>query len=180
MPVPSNSAQSKRSLFAGRRGRQGGFTYIGILVAVALMGVALAAVGEVWHVAMKREKEQELLFIGNQFRQAITSYYEHSPPQGKRYPASLEDMLKDQRKTATQRHLRKIYTDPVNGSTEWGLIKGPDGEIFGIYSLSDDEPHKKNDFEPLNRNFEGKMKYSDWVFMHSPGQYSVAPKRSTY
>lgn len=159
---------------------QAGFTYLGLLIAVAVMGVALAAVGEVWHVAMKREKEQELLFVGNQFRQAITSYYEHRPSSGKRYPMTLADLLQDPRTVGVRRHLRRIYADPVGGGTEWGLIKGPDGEIFGVYSLSGEEPRKKSNFEPVNRSFEGKTKYSDWVFMHSAGQYSAPPMRSPH
>lgn len=40
------------------------------------MGIALAVTGEVWHIALKREKEHELLFVGDQLRRAINSYYE--------------------------------------------------------------------------------------------------------
>ena len=35
------------------------------------MGVALAGTGMVWHTQVRREKERELLFVGNQFRRAI-------------------------------------------------------------------------------------------------------------
>jgi hypothetical protein len=60
-----------------------------------------------------------------------------------------------------------MYADPMTGSTEWGLVKGPAGEIYGVYSLSSDEPLKKSNFALADRNFEGAAKYSDWVFMQA-------------
>lgn len=151
----------------------GGFTYFGLLAIIAVMGVALAAAGEVWHTALKREKEQELLFIGNQFRLAIAGYYERTPDQAQRYPATIEDLLKDPRYPSAQRYLRRIYRDPITGSENWGLIKGPDGEIYGVYSLSEEEPLKKSNFSLADKNFAGKTRYADWVFMHAPGQNSI-------
>lgn len=151
----------------------GGFTYFGLLAIIAVMGVALAAAGEVWHTAQKREKELELLFIGNQFRLAIAGYYERTLDQAQRYPATIEDLLKDPRYPSAQRYLRKVYRDPITGSENWGLIKGPDGEIYGVYSLSEEEPLKKSNFSLADKNFAGKTKYADWVFMHAPGQNSI-------
>ena len=125
-------------------------------------------------MAIKREKEQELLFVGSQFRQAIKLYYEHTPPQTQRYPFRLEDLLEDPRYPSTQRYLRKIYADPINGNTKWGLVKGPSGEILGVHSLSRREPVKKGGFSNVDKNFENKTKYADWVFMYVPGQYPAS------
>ncbi|MBI5889586.1 MAG: type II secretion system protein [Nitrosomonadales bacterium] len=155
--------------------RVGGFTYIGLLLIVTIMGVGLVTTSEVWHTAQKREKERELLFIGNQFRQALNGYYEHTPGRERRYPLRLEDLLKDPRYQSTQRYLRKIFADPVGGGEKWGLVRGPDGEIYGVHSLSEDEPMKKSNFSLADRNFEGKTKYADWVFMHVPGQRPASP-----
>jgi type II secretory pathway pseudopilin PulG len=154
-------------------GREGGFTYLGLLAIIAIMGVVMAATGEVWHTAQRREKERELLFVGNEFRQAIDAYYEHTPGRGSRYPSNLEDLLKDPRYPSTQRYLRKIYADPVSGSEQWGVIRGQDGEIYGVHSLSEEEPIKQGNFSLADRNFEGKKKYADWVFMHVPGRRST-------
>jgi type II secretory pathway pseudopilin PulG len=147
--------------------REQGFTYIGVLVLVALMGIALAAAGQVWQTLQKREKEQELLFIGQQFRLALNRYADRTPGQARRHPRRLEDLLLDPRYPGIQRYLRKIYLDPMTGRAEWGLITGPGGEIYGMHSLSDNEPLKKSNFGLADRNFEGKMKYSDWVFMYA-------------
>jgi hypothetical protein len=137
----------------------------------------LVATGEVWHIAQKREKERELLFVGNQFRLALSGYYERTPGRERRYPAKLEDLLKDPRYPSTQRYLRRIYRDPVGGGEQWGLIKGPDGEIYGVHSLSEEEPLKKGNFSLADRDFEGKTRYADWVFMHMPGQRLTASPR---
>lgn len=165
-----------RSIWMAQRksGVEQGFTYIALLIFITIMGVGLAATGEVWQMTMKREKEEELLFVGNQFRNAITMYYYRTPGQMGRYPMSLEDLLKDPRYPATKRYLRKIYLDPVTNSTNWELIKGPNGEILGVHSASEDEPLKKSDFMLADQNFEGKTKYSDWVFMIA-ARYVPAP-----
>lgn len=154
---------------AGRSG-QGGFTYLGVLALVAAMSMTLATAGEVWHLSQQREKEQELLFVGHQFRHAIALYYEHATDPGRRYPMSLEELLRDPRYPSTQRYLRRIYADPVGGGTEWGLVKGPGGEIYGVHSLSEGEPVKKGNFSIADKDFEGKTKYAEWVFVHIPKQ----------
>jgi type II secretory pathway pseudopilin PulG len=156
------------------KGGAGGFTYVGLMIVIAIMGVVMAATGEVWLTAQQREKERELLFVGDQFRQAIDGYYEHTPGQALRYPMKLEDLLKDPRHPSTQRYLRRIYRDPVTGGEEWGLVKGPEGEILGVHSLSDAPPLKQGNFNLAERGFEGKTKYADWVFMHVPGQRTAA------
>jgi type II secretory pathway pseudopilin PulG len=165
----TRSSRLKANRHTGPRG-QGGFTYLGLLALVAVMGMLLAAAGEVWHTSQQREKERELLFVGHQFRRAIAQYYERAPNPSQRYPQSLEALLKDPRFPATQRYLRRIYADPVGGSTEWGLVKGPGGEIYGVHSLSEEEPVKKSNFSVADKSFEGKTKYSEWVFVHIPKQ----------
>jgi type II secretory pathway pseudopilin PulG len=156
-------------------GRVGGFTLLGLLLIVALMGVGLLAVGEVWHFAMKREKEQELLFIGGQFKQAIKSYHARTPVASKAqpYPFKLEDLLKDPRFPSTVRHLRKIYIDPISGKAEWGLLTNPNGGIYGVYSLSEEAPIKLANFRSSDIGLADKTRYADWKFIFI-GASSVA------
>ncbi len=89
-----------------------GFTYLGILIAMALFGVALAATGELWRTAAQREREQELLFVGNQFRNAFSTYYGFTPAGKPRYPRALEDLVEDNRFPVPRRHLRRVYAIP--------------------------------------------------------------------
>ena len=141
-------------------GKQTGFTYIALLIAVAILGATLAAVGQVWHTLLQRERENELLFIGNQFRQAIDSYYASN----RRFPLRLEDLLLDDRSVGIKRHLRKIFIDPMTGNTDWGLVK-LNSQLVGIYSLSEEKPLKQTGFRTRDASFDDKDKYSDWVFM---------------
>ncbi len=155
-----------------------GFTYIAVLIFIAIMGVGLAAVSEEWQVAMRREREAELLFAGDQLRNAIAMYYAHAPSPVGRYPMSLEDLLKDPRYPNTVRYLRKIYPDPITNSQNWKLIKGANGEILGVCSASEQEPLKKKNFSLADQAFDGKKKYSDWVFVVAPQFLPVMPAQT--
>ena len=164
--------------------RKTGFTYLGVLFAVAIMGAVLAAVGSVWHTAQQREKERELLFIGNQFRSAIGGFYEKSSGTVKQYPHSLDDLLKDNRILVTKRWLRKIYIDPMTVKNEWGLVEAPGGGIIGVRSLSEDTPIKTGNFHKEDAEFEGKQHYSEWKFVYRgkavKGQSPGAPVPDMY
>ena len=146
-----------------RRGAgQRGFGYLLVLFTLAAMGLLLAGAGQVWHTSAQREKEAELLFIGQQFRQAIASYYALTPDPSKQYPVKLEDLLEDKRFPMTRRHLRQLYRDPMTGRAQWGLVKAGDG-IVGVHSLSDGNP-LKTAFEGRDAAFAGASRYDQWVF----------------
>lgn len=149
--------------------RQRGFTYIAILLAIALHGAVLAAAGSVWHIAQKRERERELLFIGDQFRHAIRAYAQSGPGTKGQLPKTLDDLLLDPRFPGVRRHLRKIFVDPVTWKAEWGLVKTPDGNaIVGVYSLSEEVPLMTTNFQPADRAFEGATTYAEWKFVYKP------------
>lgn len=150
----------------GRARAQCGFTYLGALLLIAVMGAMLASVGSVWHTASQREKEYELLYAGEQFRNAIQSYYEKTPGAAKQYPKTLDDLLQDRRHSVVQRHLRKIFVDPMTGSAKWGLLMSEQGGIRGVHSLSDAEAIKTGNFSRENRDFEGKVLVGEWHFAH--------------
>lgn len=144
---------------------QNGFTYLGLLFAVAISGVALAATGVLWSTERQREREQELLFVGNEIRQAIGSYYMHSPGLVKHYPSKIDDLLKDDRFITMRRHLRRHYLDPLTNSSQWGLVMAPEGGVMGVYSLASGTPIKRAGFDEIDIEFEGKSHYSDWKFV---------------
>ena len=145
---------------------QRGFAYLAVLFAVALLGLLTVGVADVWHTIAQREKEAELLFIGNQFRQAIGRYYESSPG-AKAYPARLDDLLEDKRFPNPQRHLRKLYRDPMTGSRLWGLVKQQE-RIVGVFSLSDKTPLKTGNFAERDADFDERGSYSEWKFVYRP------------
>jgi hypothetical protein len=55
----------------------------------------------------------------------------------------------------------------MTGNAQWGLMTGANGQIYGVHSLSDQEPIKKKNFRLADKEFKDKTKYSDWVFMAS-------------
>lgn len=154
-----------------RRSGQRGFTYIGVLILVALAGVALAGAGELWSTESKRDKEAQLLFIGDEFRRAIGSYYEGSPG-AKQFPQRLEELLEDKRLPVMRRHLRRIYVDPMTGKPEWGLVKYGD-RIIGVYSLSEAKPLKTANFRSEDDAFKGSGAYAEWRFVYEPAAASA-------
>ena len=144
--------------------RNQGFTYLGALFLVMLLGLMLAAAFQTWSLANQRARERELLWIGTQYARALQAYYVQSP--GKRqYPLKLEELIEDKRFPAPRRHLRRLYPDPVTRSDEWGIIKTPDNRIAGIYSKSEAEPWKKARFPLRWEDFTDKKKYSEWRFV---------------
>lgn len=151
-------------------GCEAGLTYLCVLILTAMLAISIAAAGILWHFAQQRQRESDLLFIGNQFRTAIGRYYLNQSGPQKEYPKRLEDLLRDPRHPGSVRYLRKLYVDPMTGSTDWGLLKTPDGSILGVYSKSNRKPIKSATFRPIDRHLERKNKYSEWKFVYLPGQ----------
>lgn len=159
------------------RAAQRGFTYLGALFLVVLMGAALAGAGQLWSLASQRVRERELLWVGTQYAQALRRYYESSPGV-KQYPQRLDELLEDHRGPTPRRHLRRLYPDPVARSGEWGLLRGIDGRIVGVHSLSRERPLKQGRFPPRWSAFDGMESYADWHFVADPAFLGGAPAGS--
>jgi type II secretory pathway pseudopilin PulG len=170
-----------------------GFAYIALLVAIIIIGISLGAAGKYWSNVMLRDKEEELLFRGEQYRKAIDLYY-FSIPGRREYPSSIDDLLKDNRSAAGRRHLRQKYKDPITGE-DFEEIKHPATKrIIGVRSTSDKESLKQANFPatvlvPISggtysipvvvpprapksdtddaTSGSDKIKYSDWLFYTS-------------
>ncbi len=168
-----------------------GFVYIWALFSVALLGVVMAGIGEVWQTKAQREREQELLFVGEQFRKAIMSYYNNATGDLKQYPESLEDLLLDDRSSTSKRHLRKIFRDPMTNSYEWGLVMEPALEqttgpgfingsgIIGVYSHSTKIPIRVKNFPDGYADFSKAESYQDWKFVfYTKGGGASEPAKS--
>lgn len=151
----------------------GGFTYVGLLVLVVLIGIALAAAGEVVATAAQREREIQLLWVGHEYRAAIGRYWN----QKRAYPQKLEDLLGSAADAPVQvRYLRRLYPDPMTNAVDWVLVHGPDGGITGIASSSARAPLKTGNFDAADQDFEKAATYRDWQFTLVPGV--VRPRKS--
>jgi len=141
-----------------------GFTYIGLLIAVVILGVALSAVGVVWRTQAQREREQELLFIGHDFERAVASYYRA----GNQYPQEIADLLEDKRGPEPVHRLRRFYNDPMTGAQDWNIIRVDMLGITGIASSSKQAPIKTAGFNKDEDAFKDATSYGDWQFVYKP------------
>jgi type II secretory pathway pseudopilin PulG len=161
---------------------QRGATLMVVLLMMIIMGLAAGIAGNTWKNVMQKEREEELLFRGDQYRRAIESYYKmaYAGAQGA-LPKSVDELLKDPRSLQTLRHLREAYKDPFTGEDfelvkEGGTVTGLPGVaqslagIRGVRSTSDLEPFKKDGFDEPYEEFKGAMAYRDWEFVFTPAK----------
>lgn len=145
--------------------RCNGFTYLGLLIALAIIAIASTATLQLGIIMQRRVAEDELLKIGAEFQNALLQYAKATPAGLNSAPKSLQSLLRDPRYPNTQRYLRKLYIDPLTGKEEWGSIASPDGKgIIGVFSLSEDKPIKIANFDAQFQSLEGKTSYREWVF----------------
>lgn len=159
-----------------RHAGQRGLTYLGVLIAVAVIGVVLAAVGQLWSAQVQRERERELLFIGDQYRVAFARYVAATPPGKARYPRTLDELVEDRRHIVVRRHLRQVYPDPFTNAVDWEVVSAPDGGIAAVYSRHDGTPMKIGNFPPQFTKFEDAKTYRDWVFGAPPPRAPGPPR----
>ena len=90
-----------------------GFTLVGMIIVFTVMTLLLSAAMPVLSKLIQREKEEELIFRGLQYAEAIRVFQlRHG-----RYPIRLEELV-----TVRPRSIRQLWKDPMTDSGEWGLI----------------------------------------------------------
>jgi type II secretory pathway pseudopilin PulG len=146
---------------------QSGLVLLAVLIFLLLTTLGASAMVELQRTHSQRTKETELLFVGDQYRRAINSYYS-SVPSGKSQslPRSLDDLLEDKRFPMPVRHLRRLYPDPMTGEADWVLMQGAGG-ILGVHSRSTQSAFKKREFPIQYRDFQDKETYAEWAFVAS-------------
>jgi type II secretory pathway pseudopilin PulG len=86
-----------------------------LLVALSVMGVMLTVAMPVWKQMAQREKEEELIFRGQQYARAIGLFQRRAGPGV--LPPNLDVLVQ-------QRFLRKKYKDPITGEDFQPLLAG--------------------------------------------------------
>ena len=140
---------------------------------IAILGITLSTVGVVWSTQAKREKEVQLLWVGQQYRLGIARYRARDG----QFPPTLADLVDDKRDPVARRYLRQRYPDPMTGSADWQLIPAPDGGILGVASRSQEKPVKVAGFSIEDAAFEKSECYCDWKFVYSL-RYGIARHRT--
>jgi len=115
-PLTTHGSVTKPS-FLSPSFRNRGYTIILLLFVLTAMSIGLMLAVPVWQTQILREKEEELIFRGKQYVEAIRIYQVKNP--GK-FPASLEELVDPE-----ERCIRKLYPDPMTENGEWRIILMP-------------------------------------------------------
>jgi type II secretory pathway pseudopilin PulG len=145
--------------------RASGFTYLGLLFLLAIASAGALLITKLYSLELRREKEAELLFVGEQYAAAIGRYREANSALPDPYPKELAALLRDPNAASTRRFLRRLYRDPLSGTLGWGFVRSPLGGIMGVYSLDERAPIKKAGFPAGREEFAAAARYAEWRFV---------------
>ncbi len=106
-----------------------GYALLILLLMVALLSFAAAVAVPRVLVQGQREKEEEMIFRGEQYARAIGLHYKRFG----RFPSKLEELVEPKNNI---RFLRQLYKNPMSRDGEWRLLRvAPDGSILGSMML---------------------------------------------
>jgi len=154
----------RRSLPVWRRQR--GYNFLVMVFAVALFAIALGATVPSLAQAMRAEREADMILQAQTLARAIKAYALTGQGGLHRNPQSLVDLLEDKRFGNARRYLREVPWDAMTHSYDWGVVRGEDGGVIGVYSQSDLAPLRVKAPAGVKAT-EGAEHYSDWHFMAS-------------
>jgi type II secretory pathway pseudopilin PulG len=95
------------------RRRESGYTLAALAVAISVLLILVAAALPSWSTWIQREKEEELIFRGLQYAEAIRVFQRRFG----RPPVRLAELLEVQ-----PRSIRQLWRDPITDSMDWGLV----------------------------------------------------------
>jgi type II secretory pathway pseudopilin PulG len=97
------------------RGKAGeaGYNMVILVVAVTILNIMVAVALPLMSTAIQRQKEEELVFRGFQYAEAIRTFNKKF----QRYPVKLTELLETK-----PRCIRQLWKDPMTKDGKWGLI----------------------------------------------------------
>jgi len=150
-----------------RRRAARGYALVVVMLMVVLASLAATVATSHAKVVVQREREADLLFVGDEYRRALQSYHTLVPAGGvPQFPATLAELLVDKRFPNPVRHLRKLYVDPMTGKADWAL-ETLQGRIVGLHSTSAADPLRKAGFPAVDAAFADANSYVQWRFLAS-------------
>lgn len=103
---------------SARPSNEGGFGIVALMVGIAVLMILLGASMPVWHTVVQRDREEELIFRGEQYVDAIIRFY----GKNNRYPTSLDELANVEGEFGGQRFVRQLWKDPMMEDGLWILI----------------------------------------------------------
>jgi type II secretory pathway pseudopilin PulG len=147
-----------------RRGERG-YNLVVLIMIITVMTIVLAAVLPLWSQAIRRNKEEELIFRGLQYAEAIRVFHNRF----QRWPNSLEELIK-----VKPRCIRQLWKDPMTDDGKWQLIfEGREQEVLTAPATGNQNPTGR---APLNPN--AGIDQQGQTFGPIKGVYSRSTKKS--
>jgi type II secretory pathway pseudopilin PulG len=109
---------------------EAGYVLLGITILLVIMGIFMGAAVPLWQHVVKREKEEELIWRGKQYVQAIELYQRKHPGA---YPPNLKILVE-------QKYLRKLYEDPMVEDGEWRILRQLSPEVRRLFRAGGTTP----------------------------------------
>lgn len=147
------------------RTAQGGFVWYFALFILATSAIGVLALGANWLDVSHREREKELIRVGDLYVSALRSYVNSTSSPVPLYPNNLSDLLEDRRSELLRRHLRRLLPDPITGQHDWILIRNAQGGIIGLHSKSTRMPLLRTVLRTECCLLPVSQQYSDWKFI---------------
>jgi type II secretory pathway pseudopilin PulG len=92
-----------------------GYTFIILLLMMTLLAIGLLVAVPVWQTQLQREAEEELIFRGGQYVEAVRRFQLKNPGA---FPKNVEELIKG-------RFLRRPFRDPMTADGRWDFILQP-------------------------------------------------------
>jgi type II secretory pathway pseudopilin PulG len=127
-----------------RRAGEAGYNMVMLVVAITLLSIVVATVLPLMSTEIRREKEEELIFRGFQYAEAIRIFHQKNS----RYPVKLEELLE-----VKPRVIRQLWKDPMTKDGKWGLIFQNQGNPLQAQNPNDpNNPNPQNPNDPNANN----------------------------
>ena len=157
----ARAAGIRRDPPGGPSRAESGSILVILVVAVAVLSLSVGVAAQMWSVRWRRDNEEELIFRGRQYVDALLLYRKDHNGQ---FPGDLTDLMKLGPKQT--RYIRKLFRDPVNPKGQWGLLYlMPGGQ--GIYDPVAAQKAKAQKADPSGN--------SDSTVMAGSGTPGVTP-----
>lgn len=89
-----------------------GYILIILMMAVFIISLGFLVAAPLWQTEIQREKEEELIFRGKQYVEAVRIFNKKNPG---RFPSNLKDLL-------DKKCIRRLYKDPMTHDGQWNVI----------------------------------------------------------
>jgi general secretion pathway protein G len=164
--VEKSAPQPQHSPSPNRTNPESGLTLVELIICVSIVAILATAAIPVARFQVKREKERELRRDLWEMREAIDHYKDAADKGAMQikadslgYPPDLDTLVNGvEIQDKKVKFLRRIPTDPMTGSTDWGLRSNQDdadSDSFGGQNVFD--VHTKSQGTALDGT-----KYSTW------------------